>query len=79
MSGMMSKADMDRLMKSKGSAFDRMWIEMMILHHEGAVEMARSELATGKDPAVKRLAQAVIDGQTAEIATMNSLLAKLPA
>lgn len=79
MSGMMSKADMDRLMKSEGRAFDRMWMEMMILHHEGAVEMARSELATGKDAAVKRLAQAIIDSQTAEIATMNSLLAKLPA
>lgn len=79
MSGMMSKADMDRLMKSEGRAFDRMWMEMMILHHEGAVEMARSELATGKDAAVKRLAQAIIDSQTAEIATMSSLLAKLPA
>jgi len=79
MSGMMSEADMDRLMKSSGTAFDRMWMEMMILHHEGAVEMARSELATGKDAAVKRLAQAIIDSQTTEIATMNSLLAKLPA
>ena len=42
MAGMMSAEDMTRLEKSSGSAFDRAFLEMMIEHHRGAVEMART-------------------------------------
>ena len=79
MDGMMSQSDMTRLASATGTAFDRLWLDMMILHHEGAVKMAREELADGKDADAKKLALAIIDGQTAEIATMNALLARLPA
>lgn len=78
MSGMMSAADMDRLEASSGTAFDRMWLEMMIEHHEGAVEMARAELASGKDPAAQQLARAIIDGQSAEITEMQAMVRRLP-
>ena len=79
MSGMMSKADMGRLGKASGTNFDRMFLEMMILHHEGAIEMAEQELAKGKYQPTKDLAQAVITGQQAEIEEMNTLIAGLPA
>ncbi len=78
MSGMMSDADMDRLDNATGSDFDRMFLEMMIRHHEGAIEMAEQQLAEGKYQPTKDLAQAVITGQQAEIEEMNTLIADLP-
>lgn len=79
MSGMMSAADMARLENGTGSDFDRMFLEMMVLHHEGAIEMAEQQLAEGKYQPTKDLAQAVITGQKAEIEEMNALIAGLPA
>jgi len=79
MDGMMSKADMDRLETSTGAKFDRLWIELMIQHHEGAVKMSKTEVAGGKNPDAIALAQAIISSQQAEITTMESLLKKLPA
>lgn len=78
MDGMMSRDDMERLGASSGAAFDRMWLEMMIAHHEGAVAMAQREVADGKYPASVELARSIIDGQTAEIALMRSLSTRLP-
>lgn len=79
MDGMMSDADMKRLESSTGTAFDRLWLELMIQHHEGAVRMAKDELADGKNPDAKALAQAIITSQQAEISKMNALLAALPS
>ena len=73
-SGMMSAEEMKALAAATGPAFDRMWLDLMIRHHEGAVAMARTQLASGASADVKQLAQAVIDGQTKEIATMKGLL-----
>lgn len=52
--------------------FDRAFIDMMIPHHQGAIEMARSELASGADPETRKLATAVITAQAGEIEKMNS-------
>ena len=73
--GMMSEEDMASLKAAKGPAFSRMWLQMMIEHHRGAVTMAQDVLSTTETPDVKRLAQSVVDGQTKEIATMKGLLA----
>jgi uncharacterized protein (DUF305 family) len=48
----------------------------MIPHHQGAIDMAKAELAHGDDPWVKEMAQKVIDAQTQEIADMKDWLAK---
>jgi uncharacterized protein (DUF305 family) len=74
MAGMMSGDDMAKLEKASGTEFDRLWLDMMIKHHEGAVEMAKTELSQGKDDNAKKLAQAVIDGQQQEITEMKDLL-----
>lgn len=79
MDGMMTDADMKRLESSTGTAFDRLWLELMIQHHEGAVRMSQDELADGKNPDAKALAQAIITSQQAEISKMNALLAALPS
>ncbi|GAB3069397.1 DUF305 domain-containing protein [Pedococcus soli] len=72
--GMMSQADMSKLSQASGAAFDRMWLTMMIAHHQGALTMAKDVLATTKDQNVRTLAQSIVDGQTKEIATMTGLL-----
>ncbi|WP_308203815.1 DUF305 domain-containing protein [Frankia gtarii] len=46
--GMMSENDMTSLTNYSGAAFDRMFLEMMIQHHRGAVEMAQTELRDGR-------------------------------
>lgn len=76
--GMMSSDEMADLGKATGSGFDRMWLQSMTRHHEGAVAMARTELAEGVNPDGKKLAQSIIDGQSAEIAEMKSILAGIP-
>jgi uncharacterized protein (DUF305 family) len=77
MPGMMSEADMTSLGKASGTEFDRMWVEMMIKHHSGAIAMARTELAQGKNTDAKALAQSIITGQSAEIAQLRTLLPEL--
>jgi uncharacterized protein (DUF305 family) len=77
MSGMMSDADMATFQKAKGAQLDRMFLEMMITHHEGAVTMGKTELLSGSNTEAKALAQSIITGQSKEIATMQQLLAGL--
>ena len=74
MAGMMSGTDMRRLDGATGSGFDRMWLQMMVRHHEGAVEMARAEQADGENRAAKRLAASLEESQTEEIARMEKML-----
>jgi uncharacterized protein (DUF305 family) len=72
--GMMSEEDMASLEAARGPEFNRMWLEMMIEHHRGAVTMAQDVLSTTEDPEVEKLARAVVDGQEKEITTMQELL-----
>lgn len=74
MGGMMSDAEMAKLRAAKGAEFDRMWLTMMIAHHEGAVQMANTELRDGADADAKALAGRIVDAQRAEIAEMRKLL-----
>ena len=77
MGGMMSDADMTKLSKLTGAAFDREFLTMMTAHHNGAIEMARTQLAQGQYPPAKALAQNIITSQTAEIAKMKTLLTQV--
>ena len=74
MPGMMSSQDMQKLMDSTGADFDRMFLTMMISHHEGALSMARTEIAQGQNPDAIALAHRIQSSQTAQIATMKTLL-----
>jgi uncharacterized protein (DUF305 family) len=74
MPGMMSAQDFEELENAPDSEFQTMWLEMMIEHHEGAVEMAQDQQENGQyEPAVD-LAGDVVDSQTAEIEKMKGLL-----
>ena len=78
MPGMMTEEEMADLGNATGTMFDRMWTQMMIKHHQGAVTMAKTEQTTGKDTAAIALAKKIETAQTTEIATMQRLLGRLP-
>ncbi|MBN9738254.1 MULTISPECIES: DUF305 domain-containing protein [unclassified Pseudonocardia] len=74
MSGMMTADDMAELERATGPAFDRRFLELMIVHHEGAVAMAGAELADGENPQARELAQRIVDAQRSEIDAMRGML-----
>jgi uncharacterized protein (DUF305 family) len=73
--GMMSADAMTELAALRGEAFDVMWLNMMIEHHEGAITMARDEAAKGQFKPAKTLAATIVADQTREIAVLRSALA----
>ncbi|WP_430331658.1 DUF305 domain-containing protein [Rhodococcus sp. ACT016] len=74
--GMMTAEQMQALENATGPEFDRMWIEMMIEHHQGAVASSEQILNTGESDQVRQLAQQIVSSQQAEIAQMEALLNK---
>lgn len=72
--GMMGDDDMRDLEGATGADASRLFLEQMITHHEGAVEMARTEVSEGRNPEAVSLAQRIVDDQTAEIQQMRDLL-----
>ena len=75
--GMMSDADMSDLDAASGVDASRLFLEQMTGHHNGAIEMAKTELDKGKFPDAVKLAQAITDTQQAEIEEMKQILASL--
>ena len=74
-----SGGEMEHTMDSMGSSdapFDAQFIDSMIEHHEGAIDMANNVLSVGKDPEVKKLAEAIVAGQQAEIVEMTEMLGR---
>lgn len=68
-----SEASMHRKMaEASGDTVDQAYVAKMIAHHEGALEMAQVALAQSRDPEIRRMAQAVVDAQTREIAEMRA-------
>ena len=75
--GGMSEDDMAALEGASGAEFDRMFLEMMIGHHRGAVDMAKTEIDEGSYPDAVSLAEGIVQSQTAEIEEMQTLLSDL--
>lgn len=61
-----------------GLAADRLFLELMIVHHEGALEMATLAVQEGSNAYVRSSAKHVLIEQAREIAAMTALLAELP-
>jgi uncharacterized protein (DUF305 family) len=57
---------------------DRDFAQSMIPHHQGAIDMARIVLKHGKDPEIRKLAEAVVSAQESEIAQLKEWLARHP-
>ena len=74
--GMMSAEDMDALHNASDQEFEDMWLEMMVEHHEGAIEMAETEQSEGTYPDALSLAESIETSQQAEIDQIEQLLGR---
>jgi uncharacterized protein (DUF305 family) len=82
MPGMLTDDDLARLEAASGRAFDELFLQYMIRHHEGALVMVAELLSGdegGQESAVFQLAQHIDSDQSVEIARMKSLLAEIAA
>ena len=80
MAGMATPEQMDEMAASEGTDFDRMFLQLMITHHEGAVTMVEELLeqpGSAYDPMLFEFANDVTNDQTAEIERMHALLITL--
>ena len=77
MPGMLTPAELDELAAARGARFDRLFLESMIRHHRGAVQMAEDVAGEGVDVIVSEVAADVHVTQSAEIGRMRELLAGL--
>lgn len=73
----MTQEQMDQLNGATGKDFDRMFLQMMTTHHQGAIEMAKTEQASGSNPQAIALAKSIEASQTAEVTEMGQMLQNL--
>ncbi|OBF28396.1 DUF305 domain-containing protein [Mycobacterium sp. ACS1612] len=74
MQGMVDDATMTKLRSLNGAEFDKLWLDSMISHHQGAIEMAKAEIANGDNVDAKNLAGKIVAAQEAEIGQMKQML-----
>jgi uncharacterized protein (DUF305 family) len=74
MAGMVDAATMTKLASLKGAEFDKLWLQSMISHHQGAIEMANAEIANGDNVDAKTLAKSIVATQGTEIGQMKQML-----
>ncbi|MGW0755333.1 DUF305 domain-containing protein [Streptomyces sp. NPDC002814] len=75
--GMMSDQGMADLKAMKGAEFDKMFAQMMIEHHDGAITTAEDEQKNGKNADAKKMADAIVKGQSAEVEQLQDILDRL--
>ncbi|WP_089205152.1 DUF305 domain-containing protein [Streptosporangium subroseum] len=74
MPGIASKDDIKRLTDAKGKEKEILFLQLMIRHHEGGVQMAQGLLKLSDRDEVTTMAQHIVDGQTSEISLMTDML-----
>ncbi|MEU8268376.1 DUF305 domain-containing protein [Sphaerisporangium sp. NPDC049002] len=74
MPGMASADELKRLQAAKGKDAEILFLQLMIRHHEGGVQMAKALLKLSNRPEVRGMAQSIVDTQDSEIQYMTDLL-----
>lgn len=77
MAGMMTSTDLDKLKAAEGTEAAKLFLVQMTAHHEGALEMAKTEVAEGKNTDAVTLATSIVSSQETEINDMKKLLTAL--
>ncbi|MFS4487739.1 DUF305 domain-containing protein [Dietzia kunjamensis] len=77
MDGMLSADELQQLFDAEGTDAARLYLEQMIAHHEGAIDMAQGEVSDGTYQPTVDLARSIIDTQQQEIARMREMLAAM--
>ena len=75
MDGMLSDEEIQSLRDAEGATFDRLFLEGMIKHHQGAIEMA-DMIVDSQSPRASTLGKAIVETQQAEIEKMKELLGR---
>ena len=78
MPGMATSAQMDKLSEASGVDAERLFLTLMIVHHQGALDMAVAVLARSNHQGVRTFANAVLASQQVEIDLMNQMLTERP-
>ena len=82
MKGMATKEQLEELAASLGNSFDQLFLELMVAHHDGAIEMV-SELSKFRgaayDPIMNEFVSDLVNDQAVEIERMNILLTEISA
>ncbi|WP_144805231.1 DUF305 domain-containing protein [Curtobacterium sp. BH-2-1-1] len=77
MSGMMSDSDMNDLDQASAKDAGKLYLEQMVQHHKGAVDMAKTEVDKGKNTEAVAMAKSIVSSQTEQITQMRDMLASL--
>jgi uncharacterized protein (DUF305 family) len=77
MPGMASEEEMAALSETSGAEFDRMFTQMMVSHHGGALQMCQEVETGGVNPDVRELAATVKEEQSAQLDTLETMLDRL--
>jgi uncharacterized protein (DUF305 family) len=72
--GMVDESTMAKLEKLTGAPFDKTWLQSMISHHEGAITMAKTEIAQGRNSDMIAMAKSISAVQQTEIDQMKQIL-----
>lgn len=75
--GTMTEEQMQELDEANGADGQRLFLEGMIRHHQGAIKMAQAEIGSGKNPDAITLAKNIAESQQADVDTMTELLNKI--
>ena len=77
MAGMVDDQGIDKLKSATGTEAAKLFLEQMIGHHEGAIDMAQQEISAGKFPDAVKLGHDIVNAQQSEITQMKQLLATM--
>ncbi|WP_026116534.1 DUF305 domain-containing protein [Nocardiopsis valliformis] len=76
MPGLATDEDLVRLSDAEGEEAEVLFLELMIAHHIGGIEMAEAEVELGNEELVTNFAQGMVDAQTSEVENMERMLDK---
>jgi uncharacterized protein (DUF305 family) len=74
MTGMVDQSTLTKLGTLNGTDFDKLWLQSMISHHQGALDMANTEVKNGTNPDAVAMAKKMASTQQGEIDQMNKML-----
>jgi uncharacterized protein (DUF305 family) len=77
MPGLASDEELAALRDATGAEVDRLFVELMIRHHQGGVSMAEAARDHAEAPYVRQLASSIVDSQTAEVGTLEQIRERL--
>lgn len=75
--GIATEAEMEKFDQAEAKTGEKMFLQMMTAHHQGAIAMAQMEVKDGKNPDVIAMANGIVSSQQAELGTMKELIAGL--